>query len=225
MKRGLFVLATVTLSSALYAQDTLTPAQVREIFARYNPALLAQTSQNSDLKSLVDSLCASFASQYPADTLENRYNLIALARNFENSLALSAITEDYQQAVLYSQLSGNVQNSARVRAEQALTQVYGRIWAVSVQVKEQLLAAQQQARKQARREGNSPLVQQYTQAIRTQKADLKALRTDIGEQLQLLAKNSVLAAEEQARAQLQQLQAAQADNLHIKTNHKKPVAE
>ncbi|MBQ8032525.1 MAG: hypothetical protein IJ266_01000, partial [Elusimicrobiaceae bacterium] len=139
MKRGLLLVATLSLCSALYAQGTLTREEAREVFAAYNPALLQKAAQDEQLNQLLDQLLRQFVSQHSADTLENRYTLIALARNFENSLALNQTLAQYQQALNYSQHGTDVTAAARAHAREKLNTLYPRIWAVSVQVKETLL--------------------------------------------------------------------------------------
>jgi len=207
MKRGLLLVATLSLCSALYAQGTLTREEAREVFAAYNPALLQKAAQDEQLNQLLDQLLRQFASQHPADTLENRYTLIALARNFENSLALNQTLAQYQQALIYSQHGTDISAAARAHAREKLNALYPRIWAVSVQVKETLLRAYK-AQKNA----------QLTPAITALQADLAQLKTNVGAQLITLTQQALAQAEQQAQ------QAAQATNLHIKTNHKKPVA-
>lgn len=207
MKRGLLLVATLSLCSALYAQGTLTREEAREVFAAYNPALLQKAAQDEQLNQLLDQLLRQFVSQHSADTLENRYTLIALARNFENSLALNQTLAQYQQALIYSQHGTDVTAAARAHAREKLNTLYPRIWAVSVQVKETLLRAYK-VQKNA----------QLAPAITALQADLAQLKTNVGAQLITLTQQALAQAEQQAQ------QAAQATNLHIKTNHKKPVA-
>ena len=207
MKRGLLLVATLSLCSALYAQGTLTREEAREVFAAYNPALLQKAAQDEQLNQLLDQLFRQFVSQHSADTFENRYTLIALARNFENSLALNQTLAQYQQALIYSQHGTDVTAAARAHAREKLNTLYPRIWAVSVQVKETLLRAYK-VQKNA----------QLAPAITALQADLAQLKTNVGAQLITLTQQALAQAEQQAQ------QAAQATNLHIKTNHKKPVA-
>lgn len=219
MKRGLFLTLTVTLCSALYAQEMLTREEAQSIFAQYNPELLARAQGNEQLDQLVQDMIASYTGQGLPNTLENRYTLIALARNFENSIALHEITRQYQQAVLYSQLGGATAESVRVAAKTDLQTIYSRIWAVSVQVKEDLLSAYKHARKQALRAADTNQAQQFERASQALSADLKKLNTQVGPQLLALVQDALSAAEQKAH------QALQADNLQPKTKHKKPVAE
>ena len=220
MKHSLFVLATVTLSSALYAQAPLTRAQAQAIFAQYNPSLIERAAQNTNLNAVLDDLLSAYLQQQPADTLANRYELIALARNFDNSLQLNALEEHYKQAVLYSALGGDVQEAALAYTQHEMQPVLARMWAVSVQTKEQLLA---QYQAQARRDPQFRA--QQAPVLNALQADVKNLTTNVGPQLQTLLQQRLAAVEQQVRAELQAQQAAQTPNLQIKTKNKKPVAK
>ena len=216
MKRGLFLVATFTLSSALYAQGTLTRQQAREVFAAYNPALLEKAAQNEDLNQFVEDVLTQYVAQNPPDTVESRYTLAALARNFENSIAVNAALAQYKNALIYSQQGGAVQEAARVHASKALSEVFPRIWAVSVQVKEDLLA---QYQKDLKAPGITPAQKQGLQAaIKAVKADLKNLRTRTGEQLLALTQDALAQAEEQAA------QAQEANSFDVKTSSHHPRA-
>ena len=216
MKHPLFLLATVTLSSTLYAQGVLTRAQAERVFTQYNPSLVERAAQNNDLHTVLDEVIEAYLQKQPQDTLANRYELIALARNFDNSLALQALTQQYQQAVLYTHMGGNTQDAARVHAQEALQPVLARMWAVSVQVKQQLLS---------RYQADPTIRAQYAPVIAALQADLKNLQTNVGLQLQAIAQQTLDAAQEEVRAQLHAQQAAQTNNLQLKNKHKKPVAE
>ncbi len=234
MKRGLFLLATVTLSSALYGQSILTREQAREVFAAYNPALLEAAAQNEPLNQLLEQLLSTYTGQNLPDTLENRYTLIALARNFENSLALNAALEQYQQALLYSQVGGNVQEAAYAHARRAVDGVYPRIWAVSVQVKEDLLKQYKTRRRALQADENlsaqdkKARLEEVDLSIQALQADLKQLNTNVGPQLVQLRNETLAEAQERVQQAVLQLRSAQevkqTANLQVKTKHKKPVA-
>lgn len=212
MKRGLFLLATVTLSSALYAQGMLTPEKAREIVGNFNPQLLERASQDQNVSVLVEELISSYLAQKPADTLATKYELAALARNFDNSLDLYQTTQEYEQAVRYSYAGENIEPAARQHAQDKLQQVFTRIWAVSVQVKAELLA-QYKSLKNPNNQG----------VISALSADLKNLKTNVGEQIVGLVDETLLQA--RARVQAEQTALQETSNLQIKTKHKKPVAE
>lgn len=224
MKRGLFVLATLTLSSALYAQHTLTLEQARGIFAQYNPNLLERAAQSPQLNELVEQVLSSYVEQQPTDDLQNHYALAALARNFDNSIALNVVTDEYAQAVYYSKLGQDVQAQARAAAQQKLQAIFPRMWAVSVQTQEALL---QQYKKQyvILKKDKTVDLQPLSQQIQTTENNLKSLKTKVGPNLQALIRSTLNSTEKQVEKQWQQLQAEQTSNLQIKTKHKKPVAK
>ena len=211
MKRGLFLLATFTLSSVLYAQGTLSREQAQEVFAIYNPTLLEKAAQDEDLNQFVEDVITQFVAQNPPDSLESRYTLAALARNFENSLAVNVALNQYKDALIYSQQGGDVREAARTHAAQILSVVYPRIWAVSVQVKEDLLAQYQKELKNPNITAEQR--QKLQNAVKAVKADLKNLRTSPGPRLVALTQNALAQAEAQV-----------ATRFDVKTSSQKPMA-
>ena len=239
MRSYLALLVALVLPGFLHAQQELSRQQVQQLFEAYNPVLMEQARQNSQLKEMLDGIIVAFLQNIPQDTLENRYTFVALVRNFTNSLLINEISDWYQKAVLYSQQSGDltVQEAAWQGAYNTLLQIYPRVWAVSVQVKEALLGAYQSRRKNVKQDSSltqaqrSSQLRQLDSSIANLEEELKYLRSDIGNQLVLLAQNTLQNIEMQelsSRAALQQQvqqNVKEADNLQIKTNHKKPVAE
>ena len=136
MRRSLFILATLAMSSALYAQADAghyNREKVLDIFSQYNPAVLENARQNADYNAVLEGLLASYNAP---ETEENRYELIALARNFDNSIRLKALAVNYEEAVLLSQMSGLDLSSAVLHFRRELTPVFQNIWAVTVQLRE-----------------------------------------------------------------------------------------
>lgn len=229
MKRGLFLLATVTLSSALYAQSALTPEKAREIVGNFNPQLLERAAQDQNVSALVEELISAYLAQKPIDGLATKYELAALSRNFDNSLDLYRVTQEYQQAVCYSSMGTDVEPSARQHAEQQLRSVFSRIWAVSVQTKEGMLGEYKQLRKKFKKDTSltpdqkNLRLQVIDQGISALNTDLKNLKTNVGEQITDLVRDTLDQAKANVRAQQTALH--ETSNLQIKTKHKKPVAE
>ena len=88
MRRSLFILAALALTPAVYAQGDATPftrEQVLEIFSQYNPSVLEQASQNEDYNTVLDSFLDAYES---SNTPMARTELIAVARNFDNSIRI-----------------------------------------------------------------------------------------------------------------------------------------
>lgn len=229
MKRGLFLLATVTLSSALYAQQ-LTADQARQIIKDFSPQLLERASENKQVAQLVEQLIASYLEKQPANDTVGKYELVALARNFDNSLALFYVANAYQDALRYANQGGEVDLPAiRQHAQQQLKQIFSRIWAVSMQVKQAQLEQYKREYHELKNDKTLTSDQKNLRLESTEdhivalKTEIKRLNTDVGEHLVTLADQTL--AQAQAAVLAEQTALRQTSNLQIKTKHKKPVAE
>ena len=240
MKRSLFVLATLAMSSALYAQGEAggyTREQVLDIFAQYNPSVLEYASQNAGYNAILEGFASSY--QLP-QTPENRYELVAAVRNFDNSLRLAAAAQAYQDAVLYARMSGNEMPMAAARFRQEILPVFTKIWAVSVQVYQYQAVQTQAALKRLEQEKDLSAEERSRReaSLRRQlafvNAQLQALQQDPGQKVVAaaevyIAETDRLLEESQepalARAEAVSQEAQQAENLQIKTKNKKPVAK
>lgn len=241
MRRSLFILATLAMSSALYAQADAghyNREKVLDIFSQYNPAVLENARQNADYNAVLEGLLASYNAP---ETEENRYELIALARNFDNSIRLKALAVNYEEAVLFSQMSGLDLSSAVLHFRRELTPVFQNIWAVTVQMREYQIDEYEAQLKELRK--NKTLSKEARQAreavlkekIKALKTEIKSLKKDAGSQI--LSAVDVYVAEtdrsiaeklEAERARMQEAsskQVSQTKNLQVKTKNKKPVAK
>lgn len=235
MRRSLFVLATMAMSSVLYAQAEpahFSREQVLDIFSQYNPLVLEQAQADADYQSVLD----SFLSAYEDSNAQTScFELIAVARNFDNSIRLQALTDAYQQAASVSLLTGQDGGAEKLFRED-LTDVVSRIWAVTVQIRRAQLAEAKQRLKNIRtdhtlsKESRAEQISLLKQEIRVLKAELKSFQKNRGP----IITSAVDAYMEQAQKEVSDglLQAARsslevssADNLQIKSNHKKPVAK
>ena len=234
MKRSLFLLASLVLSSALYAQNgepLFSHEQVLDIFAQYNPTVLEKARQNEDYQALLDGFVQAFQI---SDTPENRFNIIAAARNFENSIRLKALTDVYVDKTMWARMSGQEQAGIRTLYRQDLKDVMSDIWAVSLQMRTWQLDQTKSALKEVRRsdvpaEEKKAREQSLTTQINLLKREIRSLKKNAGELVLASVDKQQAQADEQVAqlfsAQTQELAAAQASNLQIKTNHKKPVAK
>lgn len=235
MRRTLLLLAALSLTPAAYAQGDAAPfarEQVLEIFSQYNPSVLEQASQNEDYNTVLESFLDAYeAARVPADRAE----VIAIARNFDNSIRLQVLTNAYLQTLSAMQVMGGDKASAETLFRQDLTSVFSQVWAVSVQLRQYQLAEAKKALKTVRADKALSAAQRDEQAaslqedIRLLKAELKSLKKNAGDTV-LSAVDSYMQQVRQADAGL--LQAAQAaaavdgtENLQVKSNHKKPVAK
>ena len=234
MKRSLFLLASLVLSSALYAQSgepLFSREQVLDIFSQYNPSVLEKAQQSEDYQALLDGFVQAF--QVP-DTPENRFNAIAAARNFENSIRLQALTELYTQKALLARMSAQDYTGIRTLYRQDLKDVMTDIWAVSLQMRDWQLGQTKETLKAVRRlDLPTEEKQAREQSLKTQinllKQEVRSLKKNVGEIiLESVDKQQAQAERQVAQlmsAQGQELSAKQAANLQVKTNHKKPVAK
>lgn len=241
MRRSLFILATLAMSSALYAQAEAghyNREKVLDIFTQYNPAVLENAQQNADYNAVLEGLLSSYNAP---ETEESRYELIALARNFDNSIRLKALSVNYEEAVVLSQMSGMDLSSAVLHFRRELTPVFQNIWAVTVQLREYQIDEYEAQLKQLRKDKTLSKEDRRAREavlkgkIKALKTEVKALKKDAGEQI--LSAVDVYVAEtdrrvaerlDAERARLQEAsskQVSQTKNLQVKTKNKKPVAK
>lgn len=240
MKRSLFLLASLALSSALYAQAEsldLSREQVLDIFAQYNPTVLEKAQQNADYQAALDQFLQTFSGK---NTAGNRFDTIAAARNFENSLRLNALAEAYLQQAVLARMSSQDYTALQRLYRQDVKDVMSDIWAVSLQMRYFQLEEAKKALKALQRE-DLPAEQKKSQTdelkkqIKSIQAEISALKKQSGQMIVSYTEQQLAATEEQINsrlslnqhlaAQQQQSSAKQATNLQIKTNHKKPVAK
>lgn len=242
MKRSLFILATLAMSSALYAADPgpYTRETVLDIFAQYNPSVLENAQQNKDYNDILESFVSAYqAPQTPA----GRYELIAVARNFDASIRLQGLTQTYEDALLYARLSGGTADAAEEHFRRELLPLYAHIWAVTVQLREYELQETEAQLKQTKKDKSlsDPERTQRVEQLRGRadelEQELRNLQKDPGTQLldavgaYIAHINSQFADEQAALAQAAQNsqtaaeQTRQTANLQIKTKNKKPVAK
>lgn len=238
MKRSMFLLASLMLSSALYTQAEellFTREQVLDLFARYNPAVLEKAKQEADYQTLLEQFLTDF--QGP-DTLQNRFSLIAGIRNFDNSIRLHALTEQYIEKATWARMAAQDASGLRSVYQQDVQQVMGRIYAVTLQTNRWQLQELKKAVHQ-NRHSSLNLEERLSRkihlkaAIKAQKEQIRALEDNAGDMVLAFTQQHLAQTEQQLKESLlaghqassQEDSARQASNLQIKTNHKKPVAE
>ncbi|WP_428053806.1 hypothetical protein [Candidatus Avelusimicrobium stercoris] len=241
MRRSLFLLATLAMSSALYAQpdaSTYNREKVLDIFAQYNPAVLENAKKNADYNAILEDLAASY--QAP-DTEDARFELISVARNFDNSIRLHTLSEQYEEALFLSAVNGVDASATDKYFNRQVADVLGRVWAVTVNLREEQIKEYKKQLAQVKKDKTLSSGDRTAQSnalkakIKAVKAELKALKKDPGSQISTAAQ--VFGQQVQTRVQTRlsalaassekdaALQTEQTPNLQVKTNHKKPVAK
>lgn len=235
MRKGLSVLAVLALSSAaLYAGENFNREKVLALFAKYNPSVLEQAKQNPAYNNLLEGLLASY--QKP-ETEDAYFELIALIRNFDTSIALNNATQTYQENYLYALMSGSEPASPATAAFKAdVLNSLQQIWATTIQVhelhvdtlKEQLKTVKQN--KTLSKEDKKTQVNDLKGKIKAAKREIKQLKTNPGAQLVAAADMYVEQTQAEVRAGLRYAQqqaqlAAQTENQQITSKNKKRVAK
>lgn len=235
MKKSLSVLAVLALcSAALYAEDTLNHAKILDLFAQYNPSVLEQAKQEPGYNQLLQ----GFLSSYQASEVEDAYfELIALIRNFDNSVLLNTATNLYKENYLYALMGGQTENSPlTAKFTQDVRMAMEGIWATTVQVHEFHLAAYKDQLKSVKKdkslskEDKAAQVEVLKEKISALKREIKNLKTDSGAQIVAAADLYVAQTQDEVReevriAQEKAQQAAQTKNLKISSKNKKRIAK
>lgn len=220
----LLMLTCVSLQGLNYNKE-----EVLSVVAQYNPAILEKASADEGYKAILQEL----ASAYNAEkTDESFVELVALVRNFDNSLDLATSANRYQDALLLNALNGMDLTYAKDTFHQEVQTILTRIWAVTLQVQDLALDIYKERLKQVKKDPNlAELERAVAEAelkikIKETKREIKNLKKYKSEQLSAAADVYVLQTENDFNQKMQAArQAQEAENLEVKSNHKKPVAK
>lgn len=239
MKKSLFVLAVLAVSCALYAKDASSAEEALAFFAKYNPSVLEKAKQDPAYNAVLQEVVQNVKLN---DTLESRLEMIALVRNFDNSVKINTTAQEYENALLLAITSGTDTDPIVKKYRQQFTDAYAGIWAVSVNLQEKLVAQYKRMLKNVKKNtAMTPEQRESEQAaitkkMETSRAYLKQMNDNAGEYLSS-AVNSAMAASDNRvfqkisalndlRTQMQAAaQAQESDNLQVKNKNQKPVAE
>ncbi len=231
MNKKFYLLAVLAVSSVLYAQDTrvLDGQDMLEAFTLYNPASLQKAAQNEEYASLLNKL----AQAYTAPRNEaNELELIAIVKNFDNSIELETIKQQYIQGRTLQLTSGMELAALNAVIENRTASVMESIWRKTLEVKYIQLARSKASLKQVRKDtslSGSDKKQQIDllkNQIKQIKAEICAVKTDASSKIRATAQAYVSQLQAAYDAALQQEQNALQSATHeVKANHKKPVAQ
>lgn len=241
MKRCLLLLAALAAASALSAQENnhFTREDVLTVFGQYNPSVLKKAELNQPYQEVLEKLASSYS---VLKTEENRQELIALAKNFDNSLLLHAISQAYEEGFVLQRLSGLQLDALAARTREDLSAVFNNILDVTLELKEirieelkeeiKAVKADKTLDKLARKEK----IKVLKGKIKAVKAEMKTLKKNRAEQVastvQLYmtdltdrAEGTLSFKRKEAAAREQAQKAQSSSNLQIKSKNKKPVAK
>lgn len=232
MKKNIWLLAVLALAPALCAQatDLLGKEELLAAFAQYNPFVLEKASSNSSYNDILMQLADNY--EAPRDVV-HEYELIALVKNFDNSILLQLLREEYFQDRILQDVSAiAMQASQKQKFLDSLQVVFEDIFKQTLEVKNIQLQAQKQTLKKVRQ--NAAL---SVEERKQQQAEISAQIKQTKQEIRTLKKNSkqkIQATAEMYLAEMEQdyiaarqteLQAQESATYDIKAKHKKPVAE
>lgn len=231
MKKNIWLLALLMVGSALYAQEnvSLGGADLLAAFKQYNPAALEKARTNAIYQEVLSKLAASYTA---SRSVEKELELIALVKNFDNSLYLQALRNAYFESRTLQLVSGTTLNSLEANTWEQLFPIVKSIYQNTLDVRYLQLKHEQQVLKQVKKDNTLSQEQRAEQIsllqkqIKQTKQVIRELKKD--STLQIAAVCDTYLTEMQAAftsAQPQQLQAEQSSSRDIKANHKKPIAE
>lgn len=239
MKKGLLLLAALAVSSALCAQENqnLGREDVLAAFKEYNPAALEKAARNPAYNDLLNKVAAAYAAP---DTDERQNEMIALVKNFDNSVRLQAAREEYFNGRTLQAVSGEELAALDARVQAELQEVVKSVFDNTLEVREIQIDRYQEQIKAVKKD-DSLSKEQKKASVAELKDKIKAVKTEI----KTLKKNSKQKIQDTAdvyfadirseytrrqdierlRADAQELQASQTAARDVKADNKKPVAK
>lgn len=236
MKKSLFFVAVWAAASVLCAQESpnFGREDVMAAFKEYNPAALEKAAQNPAYNELLNKLADAYHSPR---TEASRNELIALVKNFDNSLRLQAVRNAYFEGRTLQRVSGTELNALDEKTAKDVLAVVRSIFKNTLEVKN-IQIKDYKARLKAVKKDPTLSAQEKEQAvsrlenqIRSVKREIKQLKSNSKQKIRDTASvyfgeiRSDFAASEQASAAPARLEAEQSSALDVKANHKKPVAK
>ncbi|MBR2866013.1 MAG: hypothetical protein IKC13_07090 [Elusimicrobiaceae bacterium] len=236
MKKGWALFAVLFASSAIGAAaqtQMLGKQDVLDAFKRYNPAALEKAALNEQYADLLNKLAASYSA---ARTEKNQLEMIALVKNFDNSILLQGVKNRYAQGRTLQLVSGTDLASLERDTRAEILALVEDIYKNTIEVKEIQLEnykTQRKAIKKSKvlsRDEKKRIVAVFDQQIKDVKEEMKSFKQDHRQKIQDTA--DVYFAEIRsnyeasvAAASAQSLKAEQAENLSVTDKNKKPVAK
>ena len=239
MKNKLLFFAALAVSSALCAQENQNfgKEDVLAAFREYNPAALEKAALNPAYDDLLNQVAAAYCA---ARTENNRFEMIALVKNFDNSLRLQAVREEYANGRTLQMVSGAELAALDERILASIQDIIKNVFKNTLQVREMQIDRYKEQMKTVKKDDSLSKEQQKTAV-----ADLKDKIQNVKTEIKTLKKNSKQKIKDTAkaffsyirseynndqktlllRAQTVETQAVQTDARSVKANHKKPVAE
>ncbi|MBO7238626.1 MAG: FlxA-like family protein [Elusimicrobiaceae bacterium] len=231
MKKNVWLLAVLAVGSALCAQESAPfgKEDVLAAFKQYNPAALEKAAADDVYADILNKLVTSYTAPR---TEQNRYELIGLVKNFDNSLRLQLLREKYFESRTLQTMSGTSLAALNAQTHTQIKQVLQDIFDTTIAVKNIQLGDYKAQLKQVRKDKTLPAAEKQPRAaqlntqIKQLKQEIRQLKQDSKQKVQYTADAYFTALViTYESAQPRQLRAEQSANHDVKANHKKPVAQ
>ena len=92
-----------------------------EVFSNYNPVVLENAKNNENYEAVLEAFISSYDKPV---TAQNRFELIAVARNFDNSLLLRLWENSYKETLSMGSYAGTNISAQKQTARQDLLLIF-----------------------------------------------------------------------------------------------------
>ena len=231
MKKGWLALAVLAVSSAVCAQNqaTLGKEDLLTAFERYNPAALEKAAQDEQYAAILEELVSAY--QEPRTEI-SQYEMIALAKNFEPSIVLHVIGQNYLNQLTLQQMSGQILPAWQKNMFADLTPAMEQILDNTLFVRKLQIKDYKEQIKQLRADKSLSAGQkkqqqdQLKEKIRQVKKEIQGLKANRNKTIHAALENyaeQILS--DYQSAEFKQARAEESSTYDVKANHKKPVAK
>lgn len=224
-------------ADAQLPRRTFTLEEIIDAFTQYNPAVLEKAARHEDYRQLFSAASTSFN---PSGELDADLELAAFAKNFDTSILLYAVGENYIRQYTLQAASGISLTALESQTLADLETLFGSVTDVTREMRKAQLERFRARLKYVKKDKKLDKIAKKEQEnlikedIRAVKTEIKRLKKDRAAVVKSLAGDYLHHLQRQAQSQTgltpqaaenAELQARSSANLHVKTNHKKPVAE
>lgn len=231
MKKSLLILAVLAFCGVVRAQEktVFDGEDLLLVFREYNPAVLQNAANDSTYGRVLQDLVQHYS---VPRTEQNGYELIALAKNFDNSLMLQLLRKQYLHRRTLENASGLAAPMLKEDMMHDVQVVLQDVFKNTLAVKNLQLKNEKKKLKELRKNKNlsAQEKQNQTEQLRAQinqtKQDIRLLKQDTKQKIKATAQAYLDKLEAQlSAAQQGQSLAQESSSYDVKANHKKPVAE
>ena len=231
MRNKALLLLAMVFTTALHAQEAslLNKDDLLIAFQLYNPSVLEKATKEEGYRTVLQQLVSSYTA---VRNEQNELELIALVKNFDNSVLLQYTRQQYLNSRRLQDMTSISLENLNAQTKKDLTEIFTSIYKNTLEIKKIQIKQYRQIIKEIKKD-NTLSVQQKQQEI----AFLKDKISQVKQEMRLLKMNAKASISATANAYLTQLQneykranayesqATQATSPDIKSNPQKTAAQ